>query len=397
MKRIYLDNAAATPVGSETLRVINEATKKFLGNPSALHREGVIARDALEKARKKVADFLGAHADEIIFTSGATEANNMTLAGVVQSARARGLKHPHIIVSSIEHPSVLEAARMMEAQGVKVSYASVDKRGVVDIKNFRKLITPETVLISIMYANNEIGTIEPIRDIAKEIRRARKVNNSIYPYFHTDAAQATNYLDISVARLGVDLMTISSGKIYGPRGVGILYVRRGVQIEPLMYGGDHEIGRRPGTETVSLAIGFAQACTLTEKIKQKESKRVEKLRNLLAEKIIKDISDCSINGDLSISLPNILNISFSNCDGEALVIYLDAKGIAVSGRSACKNSSGGLSHVILAIGKAGEGESGAIRFSLGRETTRENIIEVAKVLPGVIYFLRATITNNDKI
>ncbi len=401
MKRIYLDNAAATPMDARVLVVVTETAKKFAGNPSALHKEGVSARSALEDARGKIAGILCAQADEIVFTSGATEANNMALFGVVRSARACGIKNPHIIVSAIEHPSVLEVARVMEHDGVRVSYLSVDSRGIVDTKELRKLITPATVLVSVMYANNEIGTIEPIRDIAKEIRYARKLNNSVYPYFHTDAVQAVNYLDINVLRLGVDLMTLSSGKVYGPRGIGALYVKRGVQMSPLMYGGEHEAGRRPGTESVALAVGFGYALTIAEKMKAKESARVGKLRDLLAEKILKKIPGSSINGQLgseaskSDSLPNVLNISFEDVEGEALVIYLDAAGIAVSGKSACKSSTGGLSHVILALGNGTEGESGAIRFSLGRETKREDVLRTVRELPRVVELLRGMNINSN--
>ncbi len=405
MKRIYLDNAAATPVDVRVLKVVTEISKKFSGNPSALHNEGVLARRVLEDARAKIAGVLSAHTDEIIFTSGATEANNMALMGVVRDARMLGIKKPHIIVSAIEHPSVLEVARVLESEGARVSYLSVDNRGVVDTKELRKLITPETVLVSVMYANNEIGTIEPIRDIAKEIRYARKTNGSVYPYFHTDAVQATNYLDMNVLRLGVDLMTISSGKIYGPRGIGALFVKRGVNISVLLHGGTHEGARRAGTEAVALAVGFAEALALSEKIKIKESARVGKLRDLLAQKILKSISGASVNGlpemaiatsgDLSHSLPNILNVSFAGLESEALIIYLDAAGIAVSGKSACMSSSSGASHVILAIGKTVGNETGAIRFSLGRDTKSEDIARVSKELPRIVELLRTMNIQTD--
>ena len=414
MKRIYLDNAAATPVDLEVLRVVMETMRKFPANPSAIHKEGVSARAVLEAARKQIAGLLSAHSDEIVFTSGATEANNMALSGVVQNARMQGIKNPHIIVSVIEHPSVLEVARALAQWGTRIDYVPVDGRGIVDIKKLRTLITPETVLVSIMYANNEIGTIQPIRDIAKEIRHARKINNSQYPYFHTDAAQAVNYLDIGVPALGVDLMTISSGKTYGPRGIGALFVKRGVHISPIMQGGSHESSRRPGTESVALVVGFALALTRAEKMKVKECARVRKLRDLLASKILKNISGTSVNGlpeiaepsssgfradrvaskDLH-SLPNILNISFDGIESEALVLYLDAAGIAVSGKSACKSSTGGPSHVIMAIGKAIEKEAGTIRFSLGRETSREDVVRVSKELARIIELLRTMNIQSD--
>lgn len=395
MKRIYLDYAAATPVDARVLKVLAKTMKKFPGNPSAFHREGVEARAVLETARAKIAHILSAHPDEIIFTSSATEANNMALVGMVDSARGRGIKNPHIIISAIEHPSVLEVARALERDGVKVSSLTVDHRGIVDPKELRKLITPETVLVSVMYANNEIGTVEPIRDIAKEVRYARKANVSAYPYLHTDSAQAGSYLDISVLRLGVDMMTLSSGKVYGPRGIGMLFVKRGVEISPLIYGGEHEYGRRPGTEAVALATGFAEALFIAEKIKIKESARVVKLRNLLAEKILEKVPGSRVNSDLALALPHILNISFKGVEAEALLIYLDAAGIAVSGKSACKSYTQGPSHVILAIGGAGDDEAGAIRFSLGRETKRADVVQVLKELPRIVELLRTVNIESD--
>ncbi|MBI5799019.1 MAG: cysteine desulfurase [Candidatus Yonathbacteria bacterium] len=395
MKRIYVDNAAATPVSTVAQNAAIEATKKFSGNPSAIHKEGRVARAVLEGARAEIATAISARPDEIVFTSGATEANNVAIVGVVRAARARGVKRPHVIVSAIEHPSVLEVARVMEAEGARVDCLSVDIRGLIDTKELRKIITPDTVLVSIMYANNEIGTIEPITDIAKEIRHTRKVNSSMYPYFHTDAAQAVNYLDINVLRLGVDMMTISSGKTYGPRGISALFVKRGVQMIPLMYGGEQEDGRRAGTEATALAVGFATALTEARKMSEKEGKRVGKLRDMLATKILNKISGVSINGDFTYSLPNILNISFEGVESEALVLYLDAAGIAVSGKSACKSSDGGPSHVILAIGKVGEKEAGAIRFSLGRDTKSEDITRVANEVIRLVPTLRAMQANSN--
>lgn len=395
MKRIYLDNAAATPVSTVAQKVVTTTSKKFSGNPSAIHKEGREARAALEAARAQIAECLFARPDEVVFTSGATEANNMAILGVLSSAFKAGVAHPHIIVSAIEHPSVLDTARVVAGENIRVDYLPVDRSGVVNIKELRKLITPDTVLVSIMYANNEIGIIEPVADIAKEIRHARKMNGSTYPYFHTDASQAGNYLDINVLRLGVDLMTISSGKIYGPHGVGALFAKRGVLLDPVMYGGTHEGGRRPGTESVALASGFAAALTEAQKMKDKEGKRVQKMRDVLATNILKKISGTRVNGYLSKSLPNILNVSFEGVESDALVLYLDAAGIAVSGKSACKSSDSAPSHVILAIGEGGE--AGAIRFSLGRDTKREDIARVAKELEHIILLLRESQRVSDRV
>lgn len=392
-----MDNAAATPVSTVAQKAVAEATKKFPGNPSGIHKEGKDARACLEQARWHIAEVLSARPDEIVFTSGATEANNMAVMGVVLSARAHSIANPHVIVSAIEHPSVLEIAHFLESDGVHVDYLSVDIHGLIDTKELRKLITHETILVSIMYANNEIGITEPIIDIAKEVRHARKTNSSVYPYFHTDAAQAGNYLDMNVLKLGVDLMTLSSGKTYGPRGVGALFVKRGVGMSPLMYGGDHEGGRRPGTEGVALAVGFSVALEEAQSISEKESIRVQKLRDSLSTKILKKVSGARVNGDLEHSLPNILNISFDGVESEALVLYLDAVGIAVSGKSACSSSTSGPSHVILAIGESVDMQAGSIRFSLGRDTRSEDIVYVVKELERIVPLLREARVQSDTV
>ena len=398
MKRIYLDHAAATPLSQKALAVMINTMKKFPGNPSAIHREGRESRKALEDAREKIASALSAHLDEILFVSGATEANNLALLGIVREAKMRGNMHPHIIISTIEHPAVIETARNLEKhENVRLDVLSVDNQGLVDVRELRKLITPETVLVSVMYANNEIGTVEPITDIAKEIRHARKMNKSVYPFFHTDAAQAANFLDINVLRLGVDFMTLSSSKTYGPRGVGVLFVRRGVMLQPIMFGGKQEKGKRPGTESPALAQGFATSLLEARKLSEKESKRIQVLRNLLATQIIKKVSGSTVNGRVENSLPNMLNVSILGTEGDALVLYLDAAGIAVSGQSACKSSEDGPSHVIMAIGKADEGGTGVVRFSLGRSTTREDILYVVDELLQVVSLLRETRAKSDTV
>lgn len=396
MKRIYLDHAAATPMDESVARTVAVAARRWYANPSALHTEGGEARTMLEEARGNVAGVLSAHADEIVFVSSATEANNMALRGIVYAARARGIARPHIIVSAIEHPSVLETARSLAGEDARVDILPVDHRGLVDVRELRKRITPETILVSVMYANNEVGTIEPLREIGKEVRHARKMYASTYPYFHTDASQAANYLDLNILRLGVDLMTLSSSKTYGPRGIGVLMVRRGVNLVPLFSGGAHERGRRPGTEAVALALGFAEALAHAEKIKAKESVRVKKLRDALAERVLKAIPGASINGDLACALPNILNISITGCDSEALVIYLNAAGIAVSGGSACKSSSGETSYVLAALARGRDRTAGAIRFSLGRGTARADITCAVKELTRTIEIIRTAQEKGDR-
>lgn len=397
MKRIYLDHAAATPVSSVALHAQNNTAKRFPGNPSAIHQEGRHARVVLEEARASVAKSMSARPDEIVFTSSATESNNMAIIGVVRAAQANGIEYPRVIVSSIEHPSVLSVLRYLEKEGVLVDYLPVDSCGIVGTKDIRKLITRDTVLISIMYANNEIGIIEPVINIAKEVRHARKINKSTYPYFHTDAAQAGNYLDINVLRLGVDLMTLSSGKTYGPRGVSALFIKRGILIQPLMYGGEQEGKHRPGTEPVALAAGFAVALQEAQKMRQKESARVKKLRDILAVKISDKILGVSVNGNLEKSLPNILNLSIEGVESEALVLYLDAVGIAVSGKSACKSSDVEQSHVIMALDKQKEEISGSVRFSLGRGTKNTDVTFVVKELSRIVPLLRLAYQQSDSV
>lgn len=390
-----MDYAAATPIDEKVSCTVSALNKKYYANPSGLHKEGQEAHRVLEEARGTIAQLLGAHADEIVVASGATEANNIAIQGIVRAARARGITRPHIIVSAIEHASVLETARKLSGEDVRVELLPVDSKGMVDVRELRKIISPETVLVSVMYANNEIGTVQPLREIAKEIRHARKMHASLYPYFHTDAAQASNYLDTNVLRLGVDLMTLSSGKSYGPRGVGVLFVKRGVNLVPLSYGGEHERGRRPGTEAVALLGGFALALVLSEKIKIKETLRIKKLRDTLAEKILKKVSGVVVNGDLAHSLPNLLSISIEGVESEAMIIYLDAQGFAVSGGSACKSASGKMSHVLTAIGYRDENNMGAIRFSLGRFTKTEDITRLVKELPSIVMVLREVQKKSD--
>lgn len=387
-KRIYLDHASATPMDPEVLKVFVATARKYIANPHALHKEGQAAEATLRQARTTIAELLGAHADEIVFTGSATEANNMTIKGVIRAAQARGVRNPRIIVSAIEHASVLESAYALLGEGVFVDKLPVDHRGSVDPRALRKLITAETVLVSVMYANNEIGAIAPIRDIAREVRHARSAHGSCYPYFHTDAAQAMNYLDGNVSRLGVDLMTVSSGKTYGPYGIAALFVRRGVDLEPLLHGGRHEGGRRAGTEAVPLASAFARALAIAEKMKRKEAVRVKSLRDTLAREVLRRIPDMVVNGGGDLALPNILSVSVSGVESEALVIYLDAAGIAVSGKSACTTSLDDPSHVILALGREEAVRGGVIRFSLGRQTTRRDILYTAKEFSRIVSFLR---------
>jgi cysteine desulfurase len=377
-KRIYLDHSAATPVDRRVLLAMQKTTKEVFGNPSSIHKEGVLAKREVESARKEIAEIIGAQPDELIFPSGGTEANNLAIFGVIPHW---DIGCPNVVVSSIEHPSVLECVRELEKHGVEVTFLPVGSDGIVSVKDVAEAIKENTVLVSIMYANNEIGTIQPIAEIAKVIRRSKSKS-----LFHTDACQATNYLDMNVLRLGVDLMTFNASKIYGPKGVGALYVKRGIKLSPIIFGGGQEKGMRSGTENTAGIRGFAEAMKIAEKMKEKESARLMKLRDFFIKEVLKKIPNAVLNGDPTQRLPNNINFSFLDLDGEEIVIGLDARGIAVSTGSACANISvdGKVSHVLLAIGNNQNFARGGVRFTLGRETTKEDIERIIKELSLVV-------------
>ena len=344
-------------------------------NPSAIHALGVEEKNKLEKARATIAKILSAHADEIIFTSGATESNNLAILGI---------KSGHIVTTNIEHASVLETANHRG----DVTMVPVEQNGIVDPKKIKQALKKNTVLVSVMYANNEIGTIQSIKEIAKEIRHFNKINqmeSSARVLFHTDAVQAVNYLDMNVERLGVDMMSINAAKIYGPKGVGVLYVKRSTPIKKIMFGGDQEMGLRPGTENVAGIILLAEALVMTEKIKTKELKRLTVLRDYF----IKELSNIvrtvlTINGDLENRLPNNINVTVPNIPSDLLVIELSARGVYASAKSACKSGDGKASHVIKAINLDSKDTDGSLRFSLGRHTTKQDIVVTIKALKEIL-------------
>jgi cysteine desulfurase len=368
--QIYLDYASGAPVDPRVLKVMNEVGKHEFANPSAIHELGVRAKKILERARGYIAKILGAHANEIIFTSGATESNNLAILGVGA---------PHIVTTNIEHASVLEVCKYLEkTKKAQITYVEVEKNGIVDPKKIKKAIKKNTVLVSVMYANNEIGTIQPIREIAKEIRHFNKINSKKI-LFHTDATQAINYLPVNVEKLGVDLLSFNGAKIYGPKGVGVLFKKRNLSLAPITHGGDQEFGFRPGTENLLAIAGLAEAFKITEALKEKESKRLVKLRDYFIKKI-KDIdSEVILNGDKIERLPNNVNISIPKIPSELLVLELSARGIMISARSACKSLDRAESHVIKAIRPTSKIE-GSVRFSIGRETTKTNLDYVSKSL-----------------
>ena len=377
VRKIYLDYASGV-----------------LPNPSSIHTEGVLAKKRLEKARTLVAYILGARSPEIIFTSGGTESNNLAIQGVVLAYRGKGL--PHIITTNIEHSSVLETFRLLEKRKLaQITIVPVETNGIVDSRKIKKEIRKNTILVSVNYANSEIGTIQPIHEIAREIRHFKKTNSISYklkdihyPLFHTDAVQAVNYLDLNIERLGVDLLTLSGSKIIGAGRVGVLYKRNFVPLLPLYGGGDQESGLRPGTENLSAIVEFSIALEFTDKIKEKESKRLTKLRDYFFKKLVKFSSNIAINGDLKNRLPSNVNITILNIPSDLLVIELSARGIMSSSKSACKSGDGKASYVLRAINPSLKETDGSLRFSLGRDTTKKDIDRVFKALAEILTKLK---------
>jgi len=374
---IYLDNAATTPVRKEVLEEMTPYFSKKYGNASSLHSLGREANRALQEARAKVADVINAMPEEIYFTSGGSEADNTALKGLAFANKDKG---NHIIISSIEHDAVLNTCKFLEQNGFEVTYLPVDKYGFVNCDDIEKVITKKTILISVMHANNEIGTIEPIANIGS-LAQEKGV------YFHTDAVQTFGKIPIDVEKMGIDLLSASSHKVYGPKGVGALYVKKGIEIQPLIHGGGHENGLRSGTENVAGIVGFGKAAELAENERAIEAGREIKLRDKLIKGALK-IKNSYLNGHPTIRLPNNANFSFKFIEGEGLVLDLDGYGIAASTGSACSSKSLEPSHVLLAIGLKHEEAHGSLRLSLGRDTNDRDINYVLKVLPKSVERLR---------
>ena len=390
-KLIYLDHAATTPLDPEVKKAMEPFWSENFGNPSSIYHAGIKAKEALSQARGKIAKILGAKSSEIVFTAGGTESANLAILGLGR-ARGKNIKKPgHIITTEIEHPAVLNAVRALEKEGFAVSILPVDKYGLVGLEEIKKAIKPETFLISVMYANNEIGTIEPIAEIGKLLKKTNQERNAeglSLIYFHTDACQAAGYLDLNVDKLGVDLLTLNGSKIYGPKGSAILYIRNGISLKPLIFGGGQENGLRSGTENVPADIGLAKALELVQKNKNQESRRLSKLSQKLTNGILKTISKTFLNGHPQKKLPNNVNITILDIEGEALLLYLDHYGICASTGSACHSQNLQPSHVLQAIGLPREIIHGSLRLTLGKKTTNKNIDYVLKVLPGIVKKLR---------
>lgn len=353
------------------------------GNPSSIHHKGREAHDALRHARMEVARAVGARASEIVFTSGGTEANTLALRGVLG---AYGAERKHILISAIEHPSILATAEALSQEGYEVEYIPVDAYGLVNVDDVLSHARADTALISIMYANNEIGTVEPIADIACALHQKFSTNP---PLLHTDACQASGQLPLNVTSLGIDLMTLNAGKMYGPKGAGMLYVRTGVRLAPTARGGHQELGLRAGTENLAGIVGLAHALTLATEEMEVEASRLSTLRDSFITSVQKAIPDVVLNGHPSLRLPNNIHFSFPFIEGEALVLLLDSYGICASTGSACNADDLLPSHVLRAIKQSDELIHGSIRFSLGRSTTGDDIAYTVSTLTACVSRLRA--------
>ncbi len=378
MNRIYLDYAATAPVLPEVLNAMLPFFVSQFGNPSGIHANGREARKAVEQARRQTAKALGAESQEICFTSGGSESNNLAVQGTAFALRGKG---NHLITSQIEHPSVLKTCRWLEKQGFRVTYLPVDSSGTVSPESVREAIGPETILVSVMTANNEIGTIQPVSQIG-EICREKNV------VFHTDAVQAAGLLKTDVKELHADLLSISAHKFHGPKGVGALYIRKGTRLESLIHGGAQEKGLRAGTENVPGIAGMGKAIEIAMAEMEEKPARIRELRDLLAGRILEKVPGAKMNGHPTMRLPNNCHFSFSGIESEALLLRLDLAGISVSGGSACTSGSMEPSHVLQAIGLKDEMLKGGIRLTLGRETTREEIEKTARILAEIVEDLR---------
>jgi len=374
---IYLDNAATTKVSPEVKKEMDICYSKIYGNPSSLHNEGLKAKEQLEKARTKIARIINCLSEEIIFTGGGTESINLAIKGLAEL-------HPkgHMITSMIEHPAVLETCRYLETKGYKVTYLKVNNGGLINLKDLEKAITNNTFLITIMYANNEIGTIQNI----KEISLIAKKNKIL---FHTDACQAGAYLNLNTKDLGIDLMTLNSSKVNGPKGVGLLFKRKDIELVPLLHGGGQEFNLRSGTQNLAGIVGFAKALEIAQKNRLKESQRLIKLRDHLIQGILKKIPKSYLNGHPKQRLPNNVSITILDVEGESMLLYLNEKGICASTGSACSSGSLEPSHVITAIGVSEDAAHGSLRFTLGKETKKKDIDYVLKELPKIVENLRS--------
>jgi cysteine desulfurase len=378
MPRCYFDHNATTPVDSEVTAAMLPWFGEKFGNASSIHSFGQQARAAVEQAREQVARLVGARPAEIVFTSGGTESDNLAIVGLVRGSRA---ERKHVVTTAIEHHAVLNTCQALEEVGVEVTYVPVDSRGVVDPEAIRRALRPETLLISVMMANNELGTIQPIEEIGRIAEEADV-------WFHTDAVQAAGKLPIDVARLRIDLLSLSGHKIYAPKGVGALCVRSSARIEPLFHGGHHERDRRPGTENVPGIVGLGKAAEMALAKLPAESARLAAMRDRFERGVLERVPATRVNGAGASRVANTTNISFSYIEGESLVIALDLQGVACSTGAACSSGAIEPSHVLMAIGLEASEARGSLRFSFGRGNSEEEVDRALEILPGVVERLR---------
>ena len=378
MKRIYLDYAATTPVHPDVLTAMTPYFTEFFGNASTIYYYGRESKKAVEGAREAFAKLIGADQSEVIFTSGGTESDNHAIKGAVYANKAKG---NHIITCKIEHHAVLEPCHYLEKEGFKVTYLPVDTDGLISVEELKKAITDKTILISIMAANNEIGVLQPVAEIGK-IAREKKI------LFHTDAVQMAGSLPIDVEKMNIDLLSVSAHKLYGPKGIGGLFIRKGVKIVPIMHGGEQEKRRRAGTENVPGIVGFGKACEIALSNMEKESKRISGLRDKLVAGLLKKIPEVKLNGHPSKRLPNNVNISVKYIEGESMILNLDMEGVCASSGSACTSGSLEPSHVLMALGLSHELSHGSVRFTLGKSTTEAELNIVVEKFSEIVDRLR---------
>ena len=394
--KIYMDHAATTPTRADVLGVMLPYFDEEYGNPSSLYTSGRKSNSVIERSRQNIANILGVEKDEIIFTASGTESDNLAILGIARANREYG---NHILISSIEHKAVIESAKQLEKEGFEVEYIPVDGFGMIDIKDVVSRITDKTILISVMYANNEIGTIQPIRELAEAVSRKQKairefltgnlkLKTGNFPILHTDACQAAGYLPIDIESLGVDMMTLNGSKIYGPKGIGILYKNKNVKIEPIIFGGGQEKGLRSGTPNLPAIVGFDFALTRVEERRVEEFQRLTEIRDYFIKGLNTSIPDLVLNGHSTSRLPNNIHISIPGVEGESMLLMLDELGIQASTGSACSASDLQVSHVLLAIKQDVSLMHGSLRFSLGEKTSKEDCDYVISSLTDIVNKLK---------
>ncbi|MBU2523068.1 MAG: cysteine desulfurase NifS [Nanoarchaeota archaeon] len=375
--KIYMDHSATTPVRKEVVKAMEPLFLRKFGNASSIHSFGKEAREEMEESRKKIARIINAEPNEIIFTSGGTESDNLALKGIAFANKEKG---NHIIASKMEHDAILNTCKYLEKQGFKITYLNVNSEGIINLNELKKSINDKTILVSIMHANNEIGTIQPIEEIGKICS-----NKGIY--FHTDVVQTFCKEKIDVKTMNISLLSASSHKIYGPKGVGFMYVKKGTKIISLLHGGGHEFGIRSGTENIPGIVGFAKAAEIANKEMAKENARLKKLRDKIIKELLK-IKDSRLNGSMKNRLSNNINMSFRAVEGESLILSLDAEGIAASTGSACSSRSLEPSHVLVSLGLKPIDAHGSLRLTLGKDNNDKDVKEVINKVPKIIKRLR---------